>query len=193
MTDISDIDFESLSKEDVLAEIKKDSEAKGSLAITDLANESVPHSKLLTAIEETIGEAPFEHVMKASYEDRLADVVVKSNPDVLSAGLPQEIVNKIQAYATKLRREEVSARNPEFQAYKHLVVSELCRAMLAESGGRVQVKWDKAFGTNFKFTHAHTSEAKKAAIEEQRAEREAKQSGGKRLGGMRSKFKRKRG
>lgn len=193
MSENTKLDFETFDAQAVLAEIQKDVETKGSLDITELANQSVGQSNLLKAIEEVCGESPFAYVMKSSYEPRISEVRVKLNPDILLAKLPAQLVTKVKALAVKIRREEVNAKNPEFQAFKRAIVGELAKAILVESKGSVSLTVDDKFGTDFKFTHAHTSDAKVEAIAAAREERETQNSGGKRLGAMRTKFRRARG
>jgi len=189
---MSELNFGAITPETVLAEIQADAQAKGSLSLTILANEAVEQSDFLVAVRDAIGEDPFEFVLKSSYKDSLKQVVVRLNPDLLNATLPAQYVEKIRALATTIQRSELKAGNPEFQAYKRAICSELTKAIVAQSQGNVNLEWDEKFGTDFLFTHSHTSDAKKQAIEEQREARSGAQSGAGRVRTMRTRFTRSR-
>jgi hypothetical protein len=186
----NEFDFATFNPQAVIDEIKKDAETKGSLDITELANAAVGQSPLLKAIEDVVGEPPFAYVMKSSYDDSVKEVRVRLNSDLILAQLPEQLNFTIKALATKIEREEVNSSMPVFQALKRAVCSELTKAILVESKGSVQLTWDANFGTDFKFTHHHTSDAKKASIEERREAKEAANTGGKRVSAMRTKFRR---
>lgn len=189
-------DFEQFDGKQVLDQIEADVKQKGSLDITELANDASGHSPLLTSITEVVGDTPFAWVMKASYKEQIKEVRVKLNPDILLAKLPTAMSEKIKALAVHIRRTKVSAKNPEFMAFKQAICSELVKAILVASNGQVQLSWDdEGFGTDFLFTHAHTSEEKKAEIEAKRQEREAGRGGGQasRLSALRAKTRRNRG
>ena len=193
MSERSKWDIDNFDAQSVIEEIRKDAETKGSLDITGLANKAAEGNEFLSALGEAVGSAPFSYVLKSNYEDRIAELRVQLNPELILASLPEQFVGKVRGAAAKIRRESVSAKNPEFMALKYLICAELVKAILVKTNGSVVLTWDENRGTDLKFTHAHTSDAKKAAIEEQREARAERQTGGNRVSAMREKFRRGRG
>jgi hypothetical protein len=162
-------DIMQLNPNEVVEEIKKEIETRGTLDFTSKANNAVQHSELLKSIKAALGkdQEVFAWVMRSSYDESLAEVRVNGNTELLLATIAPQMSERIRTLATRIRRDE-NTKSTEFQAFKRAIISELNKALLMETKGANNFTEADFSATDFKFVAHWTSEARKNQIEESR-------------------------